>query len=85
MDSPPPLRNLGPVSRGWLAAIGIHTLQDLQQTGVESTWLLLRQHGYRVSLNLLYALAGAVDDCDWRQLSPSRKQQLQELAHRHRQ
>lgn len=78
------MRNLGPVSRAWLAAIGIHTLQDLQQTGPETAWLLLRQHGYRVSLNLLYAMAGALDDCDWRQLPPQRKQQLQELARRHR-
>lgn len=75
----PPLSNLGPVSRGWLAAIGIHNRQDLEQAGIESSWLLLRQHGYRVSLNLLYALAGALDDCDWRRLPPERREKLQDF------
>lgn len=79
------LRNLGPKSRAWLAAIGVHTVDDLRQTGLYSCWDLLRQHGYPVTLNMLYALAGALADTDWRQLPPSLKQELQDHARRRRQ
>jgi DNA transformation protein len=60
------IRNVGPVSQRWLAAVGIHDLDDLGQIGVVDACRLLRAHGYNVTLNMAWALAGALLDCDWR-------------------
>ena len=50
------MRNLGPKSRAWLAPLGIETVAQL------------RHADPYVSLNLLYALIGAVEDRDWREV-----------------
>ena len=71
------LRNLGPVSMQWLAAIGVTSLADVKSLGSVTIYRLLKQHGYRVSLNLLYALEGAILDCQWNQLPPKVKLHLQ--------
>lgn len=60
------IRNVGPVSQRWLAAVGIRELDDLRQTGVVDACGLLRAHGYNVTLNMAWALAGALLDCDSR-------------------
>lgn len=78
------LLNMGPRSSAWLDAVGVRTLEDLQQLGVHECWLLLRRHGYPVTLNMLYALAGAQLGCNWRQLPPDVKQDLQNFARQHR-
>jgi hypothetical protein len=75
------IRNLGPVSRQWLTSIGIHTLADLQQAGLRAVYQTLKLNGYPVSMNLAYALQGALLDCDWRDISAEDKQTLKtELA-----
>lgn len=55
------LRNLGPKSREWLAAIGVHTADDLKRVGAVPAYLALKRARPAVSLNLLYALVGAVE------------------------
>lgn len=62
------LPNLGPVTLQWLDNIGVRTRRDLQELGAINAYQLLRSHGYRVSLNLVYAIEGALRDCDWRRL-----------------
>jgi len=72
------MRNLGPVSSRWLAAAGIRTRADLQRLGPVLAYRLVKQRQPRASLNLLWALAGAIDDVDWRALSKARRKQLQD-------
>jgi hypothetical protein len=70
------LRNIGPASARWLAAIGVHTLADLEQLGAAAACRILKGHGYRVSLNLAYAIEGALRDMDWRRLPARTRDQL---------
>ena len=71
------MRNIGRVSRGWLAEIGIRTLPELQRCGAVTAYRMIRErHPRRISLNLLWALEGAIRDLDWRELDEDAKQQL---------
>lgn len=69
------LRNLGPRSVALLAGIGIHTPEALRQRGALETYLLLRRSGAIRSLNLLWALVGALEPWpegrDWREVAAS--------------
>lgn len=70
------LRNLGPKSAQWLRAVGIQTPADLEQSGPCLAYRRVRQQFPQASLNLLWALAGAVQDRDERDLSDAEKLQL---------
>jgi hypothetical protein len=70
------LRNLGPQTRQWLQAIGIRTPQALRRAGAVATYVRLRRARRGVSINALYALAGALDDVDWRVVRRTRKLEL---------
>jgi DNA transformation protein len=79
------MRNLGPVSRAWLAAVGIHGLDDLRAVGSVGAWRLvaerLRGTGEgSASLLLLWALEGALLDVDWRDLPAGVKDALRRAA-----
>ena len=71
-------RNLGASSEKMLASIDVRTLQDLIQVGVVETYCLVKAKHEQVSLNLLYALYGAVHDIAWQEISPDIKAQLLE-------
>jgi hypothetical protein len=65
-------RNLGPVSAGELAAVGITTREQLVELGWEQAFVrLVRAFPHRCHLNMCCALIGAVEDLDWRRLPPS--------------
>ncbi|MBD2115212.1 TfoX/Sxy family DNA transformation protein [Nodosilinea sp. FACHB-141] len=70
------MRNIGPVSREWLAEIEVHTAKDLKRVGgAASAWVQVRErHPGKVTTNLLWALLGAECDVDWRLLSPDLKE-----------
>lgn len=70
------LRNIGPTSSRWLATVGIHTLDDLQQVGVVNAYNLVKAHGYHATLNLLWALQGALMGVHWTKVPGRVKQQL---------
>jgi hypothetical protein len=71
------MRNLGPTSRIWLAEIGIHDLEDIRALGAVETYARLRfRFGRSINRNMLHALAAALADIDWRQLSPEHKAEL---------
>ena len=74
------LRNLGSVSTRWLNAIGVHTRRDLEKVGAVGACAILKAHGYNASLNLVYAIEGALRDCDWNRLPVKRKAQLKAAA-----
>ncbi|WP_415900385.1 TfoX/Sxy family DNA transformation protein [Neptuniibacter sp. QD48_11] len=74
------MRNIGPVSRRWLAEIEIYSLADLEQVGPIATYKMIKSmRGGKVSINLLWALVGALEGIDCRDLSPERKAELREL------
>jgi DNA transformation protein and related proteins len=64
----PKLRNIGPKSAAWLRQVGLHTPQDLAGAGPVEAFMRVRRAGFKPSLNLLYALEGALLDCHWQQV-----------------
>ena len=74
------LKNLGPVSRTWLRAVGIHAQADLEQTGALEAFQRVRAHGFNASLNLLYALEAALRGVHWTALPPADKARLKAAA-----
>lgn len=71
------LRNLGATSAGWLRDVGLHSREDLERVGPVFAYLQVRTRYPQASLNLLWALAGALRDIDCRDLSSDEKQALQ--------
>jgi DNA transformation protein len=63
------LRGLGPKSMAWLAELGIHQASDLQGVDVFEVYRQLKQRHHPVSRNLLYALIGAQENRDWREVA----------------
>ena len=70
------IRNVGPKSAAWLRQVGVRTTEDLVRIGPVEAFLKVKRAGFRPSLNLLYAMAGAMADCHWADLSEERKQEL---------
>lgn len=75
---PPPhlLRGLGPKSLAMLARAGIHDRAALQQLGSVQAYLRVRASGENASLNLLWALEGALTGEDWRQVAREHRMSL---------
>jgi len=71
------LANLGPTSAKWLEAIGIHSRRDLEAIGAVNAYRLLKGHGYNASLNLVYAIEGALRGMKWNRLPTKLKAELQ--------
>jgi DNA transformation protein len=75
------MRNLGPKSRIRLAEIGLNSLDDIRAIGAVETYARLRfRFGQAISRNMLHALAAALTDIDWRQLSTEQKLELEQAA-----
>lgn len=70
------IRNVGPKSAAWLRQVGVRTTEDLNRVGPVEAFLKVKRAGFRPSLNLLYAMAGAMADCHWAELPEERKQEL---------
>ena len=70
------LRNIGPKSAAWLRQVGLHTPEALAEAGTVGAFMRIKRAGFRPSLNLLYALEGAILDCHWRDVPEDRRQQL---------
>lgn len=58
----PSFRGLGPTSLRWLAAVGIDTPQQLAARDPFEVYAAVKALQPKASLNLLYALIGAVED-----------------------
>jgi len=76
MPTPAVMRGLGPKSRAQLAALGIHTLADLQAQDAYALYAWLKKTWPAASLNLLYALMGAQEDRDWREIARERRSEV---------
>ena len=59
------LPNLGPKSQAVLAAAGITTVAQLRRLGSVAAYAKTRRAGANVSLNLLWALEGALTGLPW--------------------
>ncbi len=71
------LRNIGPKSAQWLKAVGIQTAEDLSEVGaVEAYHRTKEAFPDKVSLNMLYALQGALLDLPWNELPPDLEMNL---------
>ena len=68
--------NLGPRSAEWLESVGITSREDLEQLGAVEAYWRVKQAGFNVSLNLLYALAGALSNTHWNKLSHDERHRL---------
>ncbi len=70
------LPNLGPASEKWLNEVGLFTLKDLERVGSVEAFLLVEEEGGRPSLNLLWAIEGALQDMPWEMIPPEVKAEL---------
>lgn len=70
------IRNVGPKSAAWLRQVGIKTDDEVKAIGSLETFMKVKRAGFKPSLNLLYALEGAVLDCHWTALTTERKSEL---------
>ncbi|MBN8224185.1 MAG: TfoX/Sxy family protein [Xanthomonadales bacterium] len=71
------MRNIGPKSAAWLRQVGLRSAEDLVAAGSVQAFLKVRRAGFKPSLNLLYALEGALLDCHWHDVPDARRKQLQ--------
>ena len=59
------LPNLGPKSAAILRECGIVSLRQLREMGAAAAYVRARRTGRNVSLNLLWALEGAISGLPW--------------------
>jgi hypothetical protein len=76
MSTPEKLRNVGPKSAAWLRQVGLRTREDLASVGAVDAFMRVKRAGFKPSLNLLYALEGALRDCHWQEVPESRRSEL---------
>jgi hypothetical protein len=76
MNTQPKLRNIGPKSAAWLRQVGLRSREDLEAVGAVEAFMRVRRAGFKPSLNLLYALEGALLDCHWQQVPDERRSEL---------
>ena len=70
------LRNIGPKSAALLRQVGLHSREDLRGAGSVEAFLRVRRAGFKPTLNLLYSLEGALQDCHWQALPRARREAL---------
>ena len=70
------LRNIGPKSAAWLRQVGLRSREDLEGVGAVDAFMRVKRAGFKPSLNLLYALEGALLDCHWQEVPETRRHEL---------
>ena len=80
-DKPDPkqadkLRNIGPKSAAWLRQVGLRTREDLAAAGTVEAFMRVKRAGFKPTLNLLYAIEGALQGCHWQEISDERRSEL---------
>ena len=79
MPDPLPLTttpNLGPKSAEILARAGLTTLAQLREIGAVAAYVRAKNTGANVSLNLLWALEGAVSGLRWQEVAREHRASL---------
>ncbi len=72
------LRNLGSKTEKWLNEIGIYDRQELERVGSVAIYKILKEHGYNVTLNLVFGIEASLLNIDWRELPQDLKAELKE-------
>ena len=70
------MRNIGPKSAAWLRQVGLRSLDEITAIGTVEAFMKVRRAGFKPSLNLLYALEGAILDCHWQEIPDQRRTEL---------
>jgi len=70
------LRNIGPKSAAWLRQVGLRTHADIAAIGTVEAFMRVKRAGFKPTLNLLYAIEGALLDCHWQEIPDERRQEL---------
>jgi DNA transformation protein and related proteins len=70
------LPNLGPKSAEVLARAGITSLEQLRQLGSVPAYVRAKRTGANVSLNLLWALEGAITGLPWKEVARTHRTSL---------
>jgi hypothetical protein len=76
MDATPKPLAIGGKSAAWLRQVGIRTWDDVNAIGSLEAFMRVKRAGFRPSLNLLYALEGALVGCHWQQVDIARRTEL---------
>ncbi|GAB6195515.1 TfoX/Sxy family protein [Lysobacter xanthus] len=72
----PRLLNIGGKSAAWLRQVGLRTWDDVHAIGALEAFMRVKRAGFRPSLNLLYALEGALVGCHWQHVEIDRRAEL---------
>jgi DNA transformation protein len=70
------LPNLGPKSREMLAAAQIKSVAQLRKLGAVAAYARVKQKNAKASLNLLWALEGALTDLPWQEVAREHRTSL---------
>lgn len=70
------LLNLGLRSAKMLADAGIKTVAELEEHGAVEAYLAMKREGIPVSLNMLYAIQGALNNVHWNTLDRAERENL---------
>ena len=70
------LPNLGPKSRDMLEHAGIVSVAQLRQLGAVAAYAQVQRSGQTASLNLLWALEGALTGMPWQQVAREHRTSL---------
>ena len=60
----------------WLEAVGVRTLEDIEDLGPVEVYLRVEDAGFHPGRNLLWSLQGAVLDLSWSEIPKDMKAQL---------
>jgi DNA transformation protein len=70
------LPNLGPKSQAMLASVGITSLAELRRLGAVAAYAKTKKLNPSASLNLLWALEGALTGISWQQVAREHRTSL---------
>ncbi len=70
------LRNIGPKSTAWLRQVGLRSRAELAEAGPVEAFMRVKRAGFRPTLNLLYSIEGALQDCHWQDVPQLRRTEL---------
>lgn len=74
------LRNIGPKSAAWLRQVGLRTHDDIAAVGTVEAFMRVKRAGFKPTLNLLYAIEGALTDRHWQEVPETRRAELVSAA-----
>ena len=70
------LINLGPRSAKMLMDAGISSFAELEECGAVEAYLAIKREGIPVSLNMLYAIHGALNGVPWNTIDRGEREEL---------